>query len=157
MIMDYNIFDIVSYYIISKNHFSLINNLRNVSIKFKKIIDNDKLFVRKKYAYILNNVLNQFDLTLDELWELIENKSDYKYILNCIFNIYTKNDFTYYKHDYVNKFNKYDKLNPLKNLPLFKYYQIKQRIEKSILLNMALIHADYFYSIKKAKEIDDYC
>jgi hypothetical protein len=29
-------------------------------------------------------------------------------------------------------------------------------MKNSILLNIALIHADYFYSIKKAREIDDY-
>ena len=154
--MNYNIFDIVSYYIISKKDFYLICNLRNVSIKFKEIIDNDILFVRKKYAYILNNVINKFGLTFNEIWEIIDHKNDFKYLMNCIYNIYTENDFSYFKNDYINKFNKSDKLNPLKNLPSFKYYQIKERMKNSILLNIALIHADYFYSIKKAREIDDY-
>jgi len=154
--MNYLIFDIISYFIISNNDLDLIKNLRCVSSQFKNKIDSDKLYIRKKYAFILTNVISKIGLPLNDYFEIIDDKNDYKYILNIIYNIYTKNDSTYFKYHYANKFNKFDKLNPLRNIPIFKSFQIKQRMKNSILLNMALTHAEYYYSIKKARELDDY-
>ena len=49
-----------------------------------------------------------------------------------------------------------DKLHPLKNIRKFKYYQIKQQMSNSIMLKLALDHAEKPFSISKIREIDDY-
>ena len=109
-----------------------------------------------KNAYLLNNVLSKIDMNYNDIYDFINNKHDYKYMLNNIYNIYSGTDFTYNKYKQIMYYYKYDKLHPLKRLPIFKKNEIKQKMKSSIMLNMALDHGEKQFSFNVAREIDDY-
>ena len=145
------ILELFIYYALQNNKFKILNNLRLLCNECNNSIKNDIYFNRKKNGYLLNNILNNININYYPIDVFIQNKDHLKYIFNNIYNIYISTDFmsNNYKKNIV--FYKYDKLNPLKNLPIFKKSQIKQRMKQSIYLNMALDHAD------KEVNIDLYC
>lgn len=149
-----------------ENYYELIvANLRVVSKSISCIIDANDLFKRKKSAELLDKTLNSLIYSLAEprylccfysISESIETKEDFKYVLNCIYNIATGCDTTYdhYKRNCTYFYQ--DKLNPLRHCKLYKYQNYKRQIEASPMLSMALDHADKHYSIAIAREIDDF-
>tara|TARA_B100000989_G_C19243644_1_gene345098 strand:- start:43 stop:522 length:480 start_codon:yes stop_codon:yes gene_type:complete len=155
-IVDYLIFEIIFYSIISNNNFRLLADLRCVSKQIKNTIDNDRFYIRKKYAFILKIVIDKIDIRMYDIMGDYYNNNDFKYLLNCFYNIATDNDITYNKYIQSIELYKKDRLDPLKRLPEFKYHEIKQRMKSSIMLKLALMHAGYEYSFAKAREIDDF-
>ena len=152
-------FEIFIYYLLQNNSFNILNNLKLTCNTYNNIIKNDVYFIRKKNAYLLNKVISKIDINFNILLkhdDYFDHYYDYKYLLNSIFNIYTKNDITY--KNYIKTFSQYknDKLDPLKRIPHFKKIEIKERKQTSIMLNMALDHAEKQYSFNIAKEIDEY-
>ena len=151
------IFEIFLYYLLQNNSFNILNNLKLTCNTYNDIIKNDIYYIRKKSAYLLNKVLiKELDSNFYNIYDFLDQYYDYKYILNSIFNIYTEGDFTY--NHFINNCSKYkqDKLNPFKRLPLFKKNEIINRMNNSIVLNMALDHAEKKYSFDIAREIDEY-
>lgn len=158
--LDNLIFETFIYYVLHKNNLKILSNLKLTCNQYNNNIKNDIYYQRKKNAYLLNNVLNKIDMDYNDIWDFIKDKHDLKYMLNNIYNIYTCTDFTYnnYKQNvYSNKlYYNYDKLDPLKRLPIFKKNQIKQKMKSNIMLNMALDHGEKQFSFNLAREIDDY-
>ena len=140
--LDNLIFETFIYYVLQENSFNILNNLRLTCNKCNNNIKNDIYFKRKKNAYLLNNVLSKIDMNYNDIYDFINNKHDYKYMLNNIYNIYSGTDFTYNKYKQSMYSYKYDKLHPLKRLPIFKKNEIKQKMKSSIMLNMALDHGE---------------
>ena len=153
---DYLIFETFIYYVLQENNFKILNNIRLTCNKCNNNIKNDIYFKRKKNAYLLNNVLSKIDMDYNDIYDYISFKQDFKYMLNNIYNIYTCTDFTYNNYKQSLYSYKYDKLDPLKRLPIFKKNQIKQKMKSSIMLNMALDHGEKQFSFNVAREIDDY-
>lgn len=150
------IFETFIYYVLQENNFKILNTCKLLCNEYNNVIKNDVYFQRKKNAYLLNNVLSKFDMDFNSIFDFISCNHDFKYMLNNIYNIYTCNDFTYNNYKQSLYFYKYDILDPLKRLPIFKKNQIKQRMEESIVLKLALDHADKNYSFNLSREIDDY-
>ena len=95
-------------------------------------------------------------MNYNDIYDFISFKQDFKYMLNNIYNIYTCTDVTYNNYKQSIYSYKYDKLDPLKRLPIFKKNQIKQKMKSRIMLNMALDHGEKQFSFNVAREIDDY-
>ena len=150
------IFETFIYYILQENNFKILSNLKLTCIEYNNNIKNDIYYKRKKNAYLLNNVLRKNDMNYIAICDFIRFKQDFKYMLNSIYNIYTSTDVTYNKYKQSINSYKYDKLDPLKRLPIFKKNQIKQKMKSSIMLNMALDHAEKRFSFNAAREIHDY-
>lgn len=154
--MDNLIFETFIYYVLQENNFKILNNLRLTCSEYNNNIKNDIYYQRKKNAYLLHNTINKIDMDYNNIWDFVKDKHDFKYMLNNIYNIYTSTDFTYTNYKQSVYSYKYDNLNPLKRLPIFKKNQIKQKMKSSIMLNMALDHAEKQFSFNIAREIDDY-
>lgn len=154
--MDNLIFETFIYYVLQENNFKILNNLRLTCSEYNDNIKNDIYYQRKKNAYLLHNTINKIDMDYNNIWDFVKDKHDFKYMLNNIYNIYTSTDFTYTNYKQSVYSYKYDNLNPLKRLPIFKKNQIKQKMKTSIMLNMALDHAEKQFSFNIAREIDDY-
>lgn len=154
--MDNLIFETFIYYVLQENNFKILNNLRLTCSEYNDNIKNDIYYQRKKNAYLLHNTINKIDMDYNNIWDFVKDKHDFKYMLNNIYNIYTGTDFTYTNYKQSVYSYKYDKLNPLKRLPIFKKNQIKQKMKSNIMLNMALDHAEKQFSFNIAREIDDY-
>jgi hypothetical protein len=137
--------------------------LRLGCIEFKNIIDHNALFQRKKSAYMLKScfqIMSQ-GINVSDIEYIIEYKLDYKYMLNCIYNIgsngkymLSENKLNYYKKGFLDYSN--DKFNPFRRLRIFKYFEFKERTRASIMLSLALGHAEKPCYFKKTKAIDDY-
>jgi hypothetical protein len=159
--LDNLIFETFIYYVLQENDFKILNNLRITCNQYNINIKNDIYYQRKKNAYLLNNVLSKIDMDYNNIYYFVKNKHDLKYMLNNIYNIYTCTDFMYnnYKNNYkqILYSYKYDKLDPLKRLPIFKKNQIKEKMKNSIMLNMALDHGEKQYNFNVAREIYDFC
>lgn len=154
--MDNLIFETFIYYVLQENNFKILNNLRLTCSEYNDNIKNDIYYQRKKNAYLLHNTINKIDMDYNNIWDFVKDKHDFKYMLNNIYNIYTSTDFTYTNYKQSVYSYKYDNLNPLKRLPIFRKNQIKQKMKSSIMLNMALDHAEKQFSFNIAREIDDY-
>ena len=154
--MDNLIFETFIYYVLQENNFKILNNLRLTCSEYNDNIKNDIYYQRKKNAYLLHNTINKIDMDYNNIWDFINDKHDFKYMLNNIYNIYTSTDFTYTNYKQSLYSYKYDKLDPFKRLSIFKINQIKQKMKSSIMLNMALDHAQKQFSFNIAREIDDY-
>ena len=154
--MDNLIFETFIYYVLQENNFKILNNLRLTCSEYNDNIKNDIYYQRKKNAYLLHNTINKIDMDYNNIWDFVKDKHDFKYMLNNIYNIYTGTDFTYTNYKQSVYSYKYDNLNPLKRLPIFKKNQIKQKMKSNIMLNMALDHAEKQFSFNIAREIDDY-
>ena len=154
--MDNLIFETFIYYVLQENNFKILNNLRLTCSEYNNNIKNDIYYQRKKNAYLLHNTINKIDMDYNNIWDFINDKHDFKYMLNNIYNIYTSTDFTYTNYKQTIYSYKYDKLDPLKRLSIFKINQIKQKMKSNIMLNMALDHAQKQFSFNIAREIDDY-
>ena len=154
--LDNLIFETFIYYVLQENSFNILNNLRLTCNKCNNSIKNDIYFKRKKNAYLLNNVLSKIDMNYNDIYDVINFKQDFKYILYNIYNIYSGTDFTYNKYKQSIYSYKYDKLDPLQRLPIFKKNEIKQKMKSNIMLNMALDHGEKEFSFNVAREIDDY-
>ena len=148
------IFEIFIYYVLQENNFKILNNLRLTCNEYNNIIENDIYYQRKKNAYLLHNTLNKLYLEFI-IYDFVDYKH-LKYMLNNIYNIYTNNAITYTNYKFKLNFYKYDNLNPLKYLPIFKKNQIKERMNSRILLNMALDHAEKEISYNLVREIYEY-
>ena len=159
--MDHIVFECFIFYALDNNNLKMINNLRNVCNEYKMIIDNNIYYKRKKSAYLLSYTFYKLEMNIGEDKsvlnnDFIENKHDFKYILNSIYNYSVGDDFTYTNYKKNLNDYKYDKFNPLKRMRQWTYCLYKQKMNISINLNMALMHAEKPYSIAKAREIDDY-
>tara|TARA_B100001094_G_scaffold303147_1_gene331020 strand:- start:501 stop:971 length:471 start_codon:yes stop_codon:yes gene_type:complete len=154
--MDNLIFETFIYYVLQENNFKILNNLRLTCSEYNDNIKNDIYYQRKKNAYLLHNTINKIDMDYNNIWDFVKDKHDFKYLLNNIYNIYISTDFTYTNYKQSIYSYKYDNLNPLKRLPIFRKNQIKQKMKSSIMLNMALDHAEKQFSFNIAREIDDY-
>ena len=154
--MDNLIFETFIYYVLQENNFKILNNLTLTCSEYNDNIKNDIYYQRKKNAYLLHNTINKIDMDYNNIWDFVKDKHDFKYMLNNIYNIYTSTDFTYTNYKQSVYSYKYDNLNPLKRLPIFRKNQIKQKMKSSIMLNMALDHAEKQFSFNIAREIDDY-
>ena len=151
------IFEIFVYYLLQNNSFIILNKMNLTCKTYNNIIKNDIYYNRKKSAYLLNEILiNKLNSIFYNIYDFLDKHYDYKYILNSIFNIYIYDDLSY--NNYIKNLLQYknDKLNPFNRLPLFKKTEIKNRMNESIILNMALDHAEKNYSFNIAKEIDEY-
>lgn len=151
--MNYLVFDLFLSYLISNNKYNNLAYLRRINLDFKSYIDNNILYQRKKYAFMLTKVIDNFQIDFNSLTEIITNKQDFKYMLTCIYNIGSSCDFTF--HYYKRSLMDYnvDKFHPLKKMRFFKYIEIKKKMKTSIMLNLALSHAEKPYSIAKTKEL----
>tara|TARA_B100000035_G_scaffold315420_1_gene335990 strand:- start:4501 stop:4971 length:471 start_codon:yes stop_codon:yes gene_type:complete len=154
--IDNLIFETFIYYVLQENNFKILSNLRLTCSEYNDNIKNDIYYQRKKNAYLLHNTINKIDMDCNNIWDFVSDKHDFKYMLNNIYNIYTSSDFTYTNYKQSIHSYKYDNLNPLKRLPIFRKNQIKQKMKSSIMLNMALDHAEKQFSFNIAREIDDY-
>ena len=96
--MNYLVFDIFTDYLIEQKFYDDISCLRLVCLKYKNIINSNKLFIRNKHAIILNNTLNKIGLDYYTCCELLGSKPEYKYLLNCIYNMASTNDIAYEKY-----------------------------------------------------------
>ena len=150
------IFETFIYYVLQENNFKILNNLRLTCNECNNNIKNDIYYQRKKNAHLLNNVINKIDMDYNDIYDVISFKQDFKYMLNNIYNIYSGTDLSYNNYKQSIYSYKYDKLDPLKRLPIFKKNQIKQKMKTSIMLNMALDHGEKQFSFNVAREIDDY-
>ena len=163
----YLLYDIFTNYLIENNLFNIISMLRVVNKENKTIVDNNQLFQRKKSALLLQKIFNDAGYEYYNILELLTptngvlntNKVD----LDCIYyfsdTLASIIDFYFYGCDkeyekYKNKFYNYkdDSLDPFCRLKKFWRNKIKDRMKQSILLNMALSHADYDYSNLKGRE-----
>ena len=156
--MDNLIFETFIYYILQENNFKILHNLKLTCNKYNNNIESDIYYQRKKNAYILHNTFKKIDMDYNYISDFINNmnKHDFKYMINSIYNIYSNTDITFNNYKQTIYSYKYDNLNPLKRLPVIKKNQIKQKMKSSILLNMALDHAEKQFSFNVAREIDDY-
>lgn len=154
--MDNLIFETFIYYVLQENNFKILNNLKLTCSKFNNNIKEDSYFKRKKNAYLLHNSIKKIDMDYNDIYHFVKDKHDFKYLLNNIYNIYTSTDLTYNNYKQSISFYKYDNLNPLKRLSIFKKNQIKEKMKTNIMLNMALDHAEKEFSFNLAREIDDY-
>ena len=154
--MNYLITTLIIDYYVDINKTNICKKLKLINHNFKNIIDSNILYKRKNNANKLVAVLRDLDMTHNILYQYIEFKCDYKYILNSIYNIGTGTDFTYgvFKKN-ISEY-KNDKLAPFRNIRVYKSLEFKIRMKNSILLSMALDHAEKPYSLAKAREIDDY-
>lgn len=152
------IFEIFIYYFLQENNFKILNNLKLICTKYNDNIKNDIYYQRKKSAYLLHNTIKKMDIDYNDISNFIYNmdKYDFKYIINNIYNIYSNADITYNNYKRTIYLYKYDNLNPLKRLPIFKKNEIKEKMKSNIMLNMALDHAEKQFSFNVAREIDDY-
>lgn len=150
------IFETFIYYVLQENNFKILNNLKLTCNKSNNNIKNDIYYKRKKNAYLLHNTISKIDMNYNDIYDFISFKQDFKYMLNNIYNIYTCTDVTYNNYKQSIYSYKYDKLDPLKRLPIFKKNQIKQKMKSRIMLNMALDHGEKQFSFNVAREIDDY-
>lgn len=96
-----------------------------------------------------NGIINTNNVDLDCF-------RDFKYLLNCIFDIYTELDISY--DYYIKNCGNYknDPLNTFRRLKFISYIKIKRRMKQSIYLNIALDHAEKNYSLAKSRELEDY-
>jgi len=154
--MNYLVFDMVLSYLISNNKYNNLAYLRVINLDFKNYIDNNILYQRKKIAFMLTKVIDNFQIDFNSLTEIITNKQDFKYMLNCIYNIGSSTDFTFDYHKKSLMDYNVDELNPLKRIRIFKYIQIKKKMKTSIMLNLAISHAEKPYSIAKTRELCDF-
>ena len=127
--MDNLIFETFIYYVLQENNFKILNNLKLTCSEYNNNIKNDIYYQRKKNAYLLYNSIMKIDMDYNNMWDFVKDKHDFKYLLNNIYNIYSGTDFTYTKYKQSVYFYKYDNLNPLKRLPIFKKNQIKKKNE----------------------------
>lgn len=170
MLTDFLLKEIFISYLLNNNDFTKIKTLTSLCNNNNLYIKNDIMYKRKKSASLLCKLFpdNGFDLyTLNELLTptntVINTNSidsdvikEFNTCLRTLFDSNYLNNYGYklyikYLLDYRN-----DKFNPLKNIRKFKYHQIKQQISSSIMLNLALDHAEKPFSISKIREIDDY-
>lgn len=130
----------------------------SISKEFKQIIYLNPLFERKKSAYMLSSVICETGIDdVEYIHELLQHsRNDYNWILNLIFNIYIKSDSAFQL--YLNKKNQYkcDRLDPLCNMKLLNRSRFKKQMSRSIILNMAMDHAEMKFSYIKLRELDDF-
>ena len=157
--MDYLIIDVFAQYLIDSSLMGCVTKFREVRQECSAVIDANRLFQRKKSAFMLKKAIINGDITCLDIGDLKGGKDDlfmYKYMLNLIYDMGTCYDFSYYL--YRRKCCEYrqDKLSPFRLLRLRDYRSIKKMIDGSIMLSMALDHAEHSYSINKMRAIADY-
>lgn len=163
--MNYQFIELIISYYLDNNELKKIQSLKLLNNDFKNIINLNTLFKRKKSAYLLNicmkNIVKNYNgniylLKYDKIF-CHEWLFEYKCLLNNIFDdAYCCKNIAY--ELYLKNFESYkqDKLDPLKRLRLFKYYDYKFRCESSMIFSMALHHAEKQYSYNKSRELEDY-
>jgi hypothetical protein len=142
----------IDWLLASQSNIFIVTTLRSVCNSFKMIVDTNALYKRRKAAELLKITLNVSGYNTMVCGNLIKYPppetcmfDDFRIFANTFYNIGTNfkfNDYSFslYKrnlHDY-----KMDKLNPLKGLRAFKYFEIRRHIKCSVNLSLALNHAD---------------
>mgnify|MGYP001500033624 CR=1 FL=1 len=151
---NYNIFDIFSHYLIDNNLYHSISSSILLSKQCKNIIQDNKLYLRKKHAYLLKKTILNLKSSICIIIQFFKYKSNYRYLLNSIFNIYCYDKYIHHIRDYNDYKN--DKLNPLKNMKTFTYQTYNERIKTSINFSLAFNNADKPDYTNKYKAIHDY-
>ena len=165
--MNYLVCDIFTNYLIVNNLFNYLSIFK-INKETKTIIDNNLLFQRKKSVILLNKLLssNGYDyniisglltptngvLNTDKVD--LDCRNHFTDVLGSIIDLYFNGcdkEYEKYKKNFYNYKN--DCLDPFCRLKNFWRNKIKNRMKESILLNMALSHADYEYSIIKGREL----
>ena len=154
--MNYLILEILTDNLLNKKQFKILESLKHTNKNTKNIINKNNLYLRIRSAELLKKVILNLNTNIEHFWE---TKYQFNLMLSNIFNIESfMYDRTYsnYKIN-IADYSK-DKLNPFKNLRIFKYKEFKNEIKNSnsILLKLALDHAENPYSIAKAREINNY-
>lgn len=158
--MNYQIFTLVFDYI-TANNFNLyfqenyIKNLRYSNKEFNNWIKENKLYSRKKSAYLLTKTF--IGIGYHNINNILVDSYDLKYIFNSldVYGSYGRDPGYEY---YLNSLSNYktDPFNPLKSLRLFTKIHYDKSMKKSIYLNLALSHADKPPYYLRLKEIDGY-
>ena len=171
MLTDFLLLEIITSYLLNNNDFTKIKILTSLCNNNNLYIKNNIMYKRKKSASLLcklfiNTGYNLY--TLNDLFTptntIISSNSkdsdvlkEYNSYLRTLFDYnfdYNDYGFKLYKKNFFD--HRDDKLHPLKNIRKFKYYQIKQQMSNSIMLKLALDHAEKPFSIFKIREIDEY-
>ena len=171
MLTEFLLLEIITTYLLNNNDFTKIKKLTSLCNNNNLYIKNNIMYKRKKSASLLCKLFldTGYDLyTLNELFTptntiITSNSKDtdvlkeYNSCLRTLFDYnfdYNDYGFKLYKKNFFDYRD--DKLHPLKNIRKFKYYQIKQQMSNSIMLKLALDHAEKSFSILKIREIDEY-
>jgi hypothetical protein len=130
--------------------------LRSVSKEIKTIIDENPLFERKKSAYLLSGVIDELGEEIDKCYIQEIDFFQHKYYLQYIFNNYTGIDTSYkiYKKN-VHAY-KLDPLDPFRNMKYIWRARFKKQMSRSIVLNMAMDHAEKKTSINFLRELAEF-
>lgn len=158
--MKYIIFELVIEYLLQKNDLFLLKNFNEVNLETHTILSMHNSYKKRKSAYLLNKVIRSLEIENCDIDEMINDKRTFNYILNTFYSASNTN-YEYidlsirpYKSMILNY--KTDRLNPFRKLKLFKVKEFKIRMERNIMLNMALSHADFPYSHMKARELSEF-
>ena len=164
--MNYLILKILTDNLLDKKELKILESLKYTNKNAFNIINKNNLYLRITSAELLKKTLEILDFDIyyfygGDNFYTIQEEILIKYlnsILNNICNIGLLNTATYNNYKINLRDYSKDKLNPFKNLRLFKYKEFKNKIENSdsLLLKMALDHAENPYSIAKAREINEY-
>ncbi len=171
--MDYYSFNIFIDWILLYNNYNyeynidFIDNLKIINKTFYDCLQQNIMYKRALSANLLKKNFYIKGYDCDLVYDLSEptngvintKKKDSDNIRE--FNWLMKNVFP----DYNSGFNnlnkeifdyKEDRLDPFRNIRLCPARRLKKHIKNSIMLSLAMHHAEYNYSMNKLREIDDY-
>lgn len=170
--MDYYSFNIFIDWILLYNNYNyeynidFIDNLKIINKTFYDCLQQNIMYKRVLSANLLNKNFYIKGYDSDLISDLLlpvngivsnnkkynDNIKDFNWLLRIIFPEYN-NSYNINKKifDY-----KEDRLDPFRNIRLFPARRLKKHIKNSIMLSLAMHHAEYNYSSNKLREIDEY-
>ena len=156
--MDYLLINIlISTFINNKYDLSFVLKQSLINKDFYIIIKNNKYFERLISAEKLKIVLSNFSFSNCFFFDSLTQKKYFFRFINSFYNIGCNHKFLDYADIYYSR-NLYeynsDKLNVLRHLRLFKYFDFKMTINNSLSLSLALNNADKPRFINKLKIYD---
>ena len=171
--MDYYCFNVFIDWILLYNNYNydynidFIDNLKIINKTYYNCLQENIMYKRALSANLLKKNFYIKGYDCDLVYDLLEptngvintKKKDSDNIRE--FNWLMKNVFPDYNSGFnnLNKeiFNhRNDRLDPFRNIRLCPSRRLKKRIKYSIMLSLAMHHAEYNYSMNKLREIDDY-
>ena len=170
--MDYYSFNIFIDWILLYNNYNyefyidFIDNLKIINKTFYDCLQQNIRYKRVLSANLLKKNFYIKGYDSDLIFDLLKsingivsdnkkynNIKDFNWLLRLIFPDYNScfKDLNKEIFNYRN-----DILDPFKNIRLCPAKRLKKRMKYSIMLSLAMHHAEYNYSMNKLREIDDY-
>jgi hypothetical protein len=150
---EYNIDFIDNLKIVNKTFY---NSLQE-NIMYKRVLSVNLLnlnFLIKGYdSNLVYDLLQPTNGIINTKKKDLDNIRDYNWLLKNIFPD-NNNGFSSLNKGIFNYRN--DRLDPFRNIRLCPARRLKNQIKNSIMLSLAMHHAEYNYSMNKFREIDDY-